>query len=265
MTTTTSTSAPAGIGRVPLALAGRSLIRIYRVPATFIPSIVMPIFLVTTFSGLFGALTRLPGFPVDDMIDWMLPMAIVQGSAFAGTTSALGIAFDIENGFFDRLLLSPAPRRALLAGPILAGALRSLVPFLLVLPAGVVVGGARLHDPFWGVLSLLAAAVGTSLLGAAWGLGVALRFPRGAAAPVMQLGIFAAVFLSTAQVPLAVMSGWLRAVARVNPMTQVFALARQGFVGDVTWHGTWRPLLALAGFFAFLLLFAARGLRRFRG
>ena len=45
-------------------------------------------------------------------------------------------------------------------------------------------------------------------------------------------------------------------------MTQVIDAARQGFVGDVTWSGTWPGLLVLAGLAALLTAVALRGMQR---
>jgi ABC-type multidrug transport system permease subunit len=247
---------------VALALTSRSVMRIYRVPATFVPSLVMPIFLVTAFSGVFASITRIPGFPVDDAIDWMLPMAIIQGSAFAGITTSLGVARDLEDGFFDRLLVAPVRRRALLLGPLLASAIRALVPFALVLTAGVVVGGAHLRGGVLGVVTLLTASVGISIVAGLWGLVVALKFKNQSAASLTQIVVFIAIFLSTAQVPLEVMTGWLHAVARINPMTFVFALARTGFLGHANWHDVWPGLIALGMTTAVLGALASRQLKR---
>lgn len=71
-----------------------------------------------------------------------------------------------------------------------------------------------------------------------------------------------ALFLSTGQVPLDVMEGWLHDVAAVNPFTQILELVRQGFLGPVTWGSTWPGLAALAGTWAVLGIFAARGFRK---
>jgi ABC-type multidrug transport system permease subunit len=246
--------------KVAWSLAGRSLVLIPRVPATFIPSIIFPIFSVVAFSGAFSALVNLPGFPVPKIIDWMLPMSIVQGAAFAGMTVGLGIARDLEAGFFDRLLLAPVRPVALIVGPMAAALVRAIIPFVLVLIAGML-AGARLPGGLPGALTLLLAAEGIALIGAAWSIGLALRAKSMQVAPLIQMGIFLSVFLSTAQVPLPVMTGWLHAVARVNPMTNVLALARQGFIADVSWAQTWPGLVALAASFAVLGAFALRGLR----
>lgn len=246
--------------RVSASLAARSLVLIPRVPSTFVPSLIFPIFSVIAFSGAFSAVVNIPGFPVDNVIDWMLPMSIVQGAAFSGITVGLGMARDLESGFFDRLLLAPVRPIGLIAGPMAAAAVRAFIPYALVLAVGLV-AGARLPGGVPGALVLLLAAEGTALMGAGWAIGLALRAKSMQIAPLMQMGIFLTVFLSTAQVPLSVMTGWLHAVARVNPMTNILALARQGFIGDVGWGQTWPGLIALAAGVAVLSVFAARGLR----
>jgi ABC-type multidrug transport system permease subunit len=246
--------------RVASALAGRSLVLIPRVPSTFVPSLIFPIFSVVAFSGAFSAVARIPGFPVPRIIDWMLPMSIVQGAAFAGMTVGMGMARDLESGFFDRLLLAPVKPLGLIAGPMGAAVVRAVIPFVLVLPVGLL-AGARLRGGLPGGAMLLVAALGTALVGAGWSIGLALRAKSMQVAPLMQMGIFLTVFLSTAQVPLSVMTGWLHAVARVNPMTNILALSRQGFIGDVTWGQTWPGLVALTATIVATGLFAVRGLR----
>lgn len=258
--TAPASSAAAGGRSVSLALARRSIVNIRRLPSAFVPSLVMPIFLTLAFSGAFAAVTGLPGFPTDDSLNWFVPLAALQGAAFGG----LGIAFaairDLENGFHDRLLMAPTARLALLVGPLLAGTVRALLPVILVCTVGSL-GGMRLPGGWLGFVTLGIAAAGIGLAAGGWGMGLAYRFRSMSAAALMQVGVFFTIFLSTAQVPLSVMSGWLHAVARVNPMTKVFALARQGFLGEVTWAATWPGLLALAGFGLLAFWFAARGLR----
>jgi len=54
----------------------------------------------------------------------------------------------------------------------------------------------------------------------------------------------------------------MRSVARVNPVTQVIDTTRQGFVGGVTWAGTWPGIVALLALLAFLGAWALREMRR---
>jgi ABC-2 type transport system permease protein len=253
-------SAGGAVGQSSIELARRGLTGMVRLPAAVVPVVVMPVFFVIAFGGAFSALTMMPGFPTDDVLDWMAPFAILQGAAFAGMGASFSAGRDLETGFYDRLLLSPVPRRALVIGPLMYSATRSLLPFSIVTPLALLFG-ASLEDPR-GLLTLLAAAVGVAVVAGLWGLGVAYRTRSQRSGALTQVGIFAAMFLTTGQVPLVVMTGWLEVVARYNPMTPVLQLARQGFLGDVTWAHTWPGLLSLALAGAALSLFAWRGFRR---
>lgn len=252
---------PPSVVAVARTIAARSITLIPRIPSTFVPSLVMPVFLTIAFSGQFAGVVELPGFPAAKMIDWILPMTILQGSAFAGITTGLGVARDLENGFYDRLLLSPAPRSALVIGPLVASFLRATLP-LLLLPLLFFFGGANMPGGLLGVATLLTACWSMSVLGGAWALGVALRLRTTRGAPIMQTAVFVMVYLSTAQMPIELLTGWLHNVARVNPMTNVLALAREGFLGDVTWAGSWPGLVSLGAMGVALVAFAARGMVR---
>jgi ABC-2 type transport system permease protein len=247
--------------RIAWGIAGRSLMLIPRIPSTFVPSLIMPVFLTVAFAGAFSGLVLLPGFPADKIIDWFIPMTTVQGAAFAGITTGLGVARDLENGFYDRLLSSPASRPALLAGPLLASVLRAMIPLTLLLVIAVA-AGASFDGGLAGVATLAIAALGIALAAGAWAVGLALRFKSMQAAPLMQIGVFLSVFLSTAQMPLDLLTGWLHQVARFNPLTNVLGLAREGFLGEVTWQGTLPGLLSLLGMTVVLVLFAARGMQK---
>jgi len=136
---------------------------------------------------------------------------------------------------------------------------------LLVLAAVTVVGvlfGARLTGGPMALLTLAAAGLGTATIGAGWSLGLAYRFRDMRAAALMQLGLFNAIFLTNAQAPLNVMTGWLHAVAKVNPFTNRLRIRHQVFLGDVTWDGSWGGLVAIAVLTALAWLFAQTGLRR---
>lgn len=246
---------------VALALAQRSLLGILRIPAAVIPLVAMPVFFVIAFSGSFSSLTRLPQFPTDNILNWMVPFAIMQGSAFAGFGTGFSTVRDIETGFYDRLLLAPGSRAGILVGPILAGIVRCTVTTVVVLSFGLALG-ADLPGGALGLLALWVASVGVATVATGWALGLVYRVPNQRAGPLLQLGIFFTTFLSTGNVPLAAQTGWVRHIAQVNPLTNVLELARQGFLGEAAWSTTWPGLLALAGSIALLWIFAVTGLRR---
>jgi ABC-2 type transport system permease protein len=246
---------------VTMAIARRSLVNVFRIPAAFVPILAMPIFFVIAFSGSFSSLTRLPGFPTDNILNWMVPFAIVQGSAFAGFSAGFGTVRDIETGFYDRLLLAPGSRVPLLVGPLLAGIVRSSISVAVVFVVGVAFG-ADLPGGLLGIVALWVAAAGVAVIATGWALGVVYRLKGPQAGPILQVGIFFTTFLSTGNVPLAAQTGWVRSVARINPMTNILELARQGYLGHVHWNTTWPGLVGLVASSAVLWLFAARGIRK---
>jgi ABC-2 type transport system permease protein len=248
--------------RVGFALATRSIVNVFRVPGAFVPILVMPMFFLAAFAGSFSGLARGRLLPTDNMLNWVVPYAILQGAAFAGMGATFSVARDLEGGFYDRLLLAPAPRRTLLLGPVLAAVLRALIPVMIVFVVGMVFG-ARLTGGLLGVATLLLAVEGVAVIACLWGLGVAVRLKSQRSLALVQVVIFSAMFLSSAQIPVANLTSWLKPVARVNPVTNIFRLAREGFLpGGVQWADTWGGLIALAGMALPLAWFAARGVRR---
>jgi ABC-type multidrug transport system permease subunit len=242
-------------------LIRRSSNEILRVPGAAIPGVLAPTIFFLGLTAVFGKLTVLPGFDTQSYQSFIIPISLLQGAGFTGAATGVNLARDIEHGWFDRLLASPAPRPALLAGLVLSASLRALIPATVLLAVGFAVG---VHWPgLGGLVIAIFCVMGTGTIAACWGVTLALRYRTQSAAPLMQAGMFILVLTTTAYAPLALMQGWLQEVARINPLTQVVDAARQGFIGDsITWSNTWPGLVALAGLLAVLTYFALRGMQR---
>ncbi|HKH18897.1 MAG TPA: ABC transporter permease [Solirubrobacteraceae bacterium] len=258
-------STPAATSVLPVALAlwRRSLNEVLRVRGALLPATIAPVVFLLGMTGQFGRLTGLEGFPTDSYLSWIVPLSCLQGAGFAGAATGSNLARDIEQGWFDRLLVAPVPRPLLLAGPILGGVTRSLVPATAVLVVGLALG-AELSGGLPGLLALYVACAGFCTVAGLWGVFMALTFRTQQAGPLMQQGVFLAVFLSTAYTPEVLLRGWLADVAHLNPVTQVLELARQATVSGLepSLAHTLPGLLALAGMFAVLGGVALLGLRR---
>ena len=229
---------------VARTLGGRSLVRIRRIPAAIIPTVAMPVFLLISFSGAFSSVVNIPGFPTDSILSWVAPYAVIQGAAFAGVGASQSVAADLENGFYDRLLMSPSSRFSLMLGPLSGAMVRVLLP-VTVVQAVAFIGGLELTQGVRGLLMLLLTAEGVALIATFYGLALVYKFRTQRSGSLVQVGVFVVMFLSVGQVPLAVMQGWLHGVATVNPMTNILRMARQGFVDQITWADTWPGLLVI--------------------
>jgi ABC-2 type transport system permease protein len=257
-----STPAPSPL-LVGFALWRRSLNEVLRVRGALLPATIAPVVFLLGMSGQFGRLTGLDGFPTDSYLSWIVPLSCLQGAGFAGAATGSNLARDIEQGWFDRLLVAPVPRPLLLAGPILGGVTRSLVPATVVLLAGLALG-AELPGGALGLVALYVACIGFCTVAGLWGVFMALTFRTQQAGPLMQQGVFLAVFLSTAYTPEVLLRGWLASVAGLNPVTHVLELARQATVSGIepSLANTLPGLLALAGMIAVLGGLALLALRR---
>ena len=248
---------------VALVLWRRSLNEVLRVRGALLPATIAPVVFMLGITGQFGRLTGLEGFPTESYLSWIVPLSCMQGAGFAGAATGSNLARDIEQGWFDRLLVAPVPRPLLVVGPILGAVTRSLVPATVVLIVGLLLG-ARLTGGVPGLLALYFACAAFCACAALWGIFMAVTFRTQQAGPLMQQGVFLAVFLSTAYTPEVLLQGWLAEAAHLNPITHVLEMARQATVVGIepSLAHTWPGVVALAGLAVVLGTLAVAGLRR---
>ncbi|MGI9020345.1 MAG: ABC transporter permease [Solirubrobacterales bacterium] len=243
------------------ALIRRAANELLRVPGAAIPGVLAPTIFFLGLTSVFGSLALLPGFSVDKYQSFIIPVSLMQGAGFTGAATGVNMARDIEQGWFDRLIASPAPRPVLLAGFVLSASLRALIPATVLLTVGFALGVNWPGLP--GLLLALALVMAMATAAACWGTMLALKFRSQAAAPLMQAGMFILILFTTAYAPAELLQPWLADVAAINPVTDVIEAARQGFVtGDVTWADTWPGLVAVAGLIVIFGGLALRGMRR---
>ncbi|HET6831397.1 MAG TPA: ABC transporter permease [Solirubrobacterales bacterium] len=243
-----------------VALVRRSANELIRVPGAALPGVLAPTIFFLGLTAVFGNLTLLPGFTTDSYASFMIPVSMLQGAGFTGAAMGVNLARDIEFGLFDRFLASPAPRWVLLSGLVLSAAIRAVIPATFVFVIALVIG-AHFPGP-GGLIVTYACVMGTATIAACWSAMIALKFKTQSAAPLMQTVMLAAVLCTTAYAPQELLTGWLATAAEYNPFTEVVDAARQGFVGGVTWEGTWPALLVIAALTALLGALALRGMRR---
>ena len=261
--TTVQASSSGFVPSVPVlrALVGRAMLRLVRVPSIIMPVVIMPAFFVIAFTGSFDGISRVEGYPTDDIINWVAAFAMLQSCSFAGIGAASAMATDIENHFVDRLLVSPLRRSLIIVAPLGQAAIRSLIPSTVVL----LIAWANGASMPGGVLGIVVAYVGGISIAVVMGclaLGFVLMVRSMRAMAVVQIIAFLFMFPSTGQVPIELMEGWLASVARINPVTPMLAMTRQGFLGEVTWGETWPALAVVAAGVALFGAFALSQLRR---
>jgi ABC-2 type transport system permease protein len=246
--------------RIALAVAWRSVHNYLTNPAFLLPSIVFPLFFFTAFAGGLSAVGSLPGFDFPSgYTAFQFVFVLIQSAAFGGVFTGFGIARDFESGFARRYLLAATDRRAIVAGYALAALVRAAVTWAVLttvaLIAGMQVGGGGVD-----LFGLYGLAVLVNVAAVLWATGVAMRVRSIQGGPLMQFPVFLILFLSPVYVPLELLSGWIHAVASVNPVTALLEAGRGFISGDPTLVGlAFAIAVALPALFG---LWARGGLRR---
>ena len=245
---------------VAQGVAWRTLKNVFTTPAILIPSTMFPLFFLLAFAGGLHQVGDVPGFDYEPgYTTFQFCFVLVQSAAFGGVFTGFGIARDFESGFARRLLLASPNRTGILLGYALAALVRwtftATVLTIVALFLGMNVFGGALD-----VFGMYGLALLINVAGVLWSAGVAMRLRTMQAGPLMQMPVFLVLFFAPVYVPLALLSGWIEAVATLNPFTYVLEAIRSMAAADEVY-----VLSAFGIMFGLVTLFAlwsVSGLRR---
>jgi len=101
-----------------------------------------------------------------------------------------------------------------------------------VLTVVALVAGMEIDGSGIDLFGLYGLAVLVNLAATMWAAGVAMRVRSIQGGPLMQFPTFLVLFLAPVYVPLSLLSGWIHAVASVNPVTALLEAGRGFISGD---------------------------------
>ena len=254
---------PAPVLRDVASIAGRALRAVPRELETVIPPIFIALFFFVINIGTLQHLTEshAKGF---DIKAFMMPTAILIG--VTGVSRAGALVLDIQDGYFDRLLLPPVRRVAIVVGHMVADVAIACLLTVPILVLGLALG-VRLESGPGGVVAFVAMAGLWSLAFAGFGYAIALKTGNPAAVNSSFLLFFPFLFMTSSYVPRNQLSGWLNTIAAWNPVTYVLegqrSLVTNGWRSDQL--GTALLAIAVVGVISMSLCFAALRGRTRRG
>jgi ABC-2 type transport system permease protein len=216
----------------------------WRDPEAFGPALAIPLFF---FIVNVGALQKFVegGFPAGfDYKAFQLPVSVAF--AVTGVSRASALVTDIQNGYLDRLLLTPVRRGTLLLGLMTADLMLITALAVPVLVLGLIVG---IH-----VATGLIGLIPFVLIAGLWGLAftgfpyaIALRTGNPTAVNSSFLLFFPFLFLTTAYLPQQALTGWLATVVRFNPATYLLDGLRALLMDGWEWARIGKAMLAVLG------------------
>jgi len=248
-------------------MAWRSLVTTFRIPAAIIPGIIISVFFLFVYTGSLGnASSFLPGLAGKSYLAFILPVSIVSSALSGAGVAGQAIVRDIENGYFDKLLLTPLSRSALLLGPMIAGAITLGLQTIIVLSVGILLG-LQSATGIAGMAVVVAIALVLGVGFSGFTVAIALRSGSAAATQGGSFLFFPLTFLTATFVPVALLSGWIKTAAIYNPITYVLEAMRSvlldGWQAEVLARGFASAAVLGIVLFAFALVsLKARTTRR---
>jgi ABC-2 type transport system permease protein len=232
----------AGFVRDLVAIAGRALRAIPRDFEAVIPPIFIALFFFVVNIGTLQRLTErsIAGL---DFKAFMMATAILLG--VTGISRAGALVLDIQNGYFDRLLLSPVRRLTILLGHMVADVAVASALTVPIVILGFILG-VRFEAGPAGVLVFILLAALWNLAFAGFGYAIALKTGNPAAVNTSFLLFFPFLFLTSSYVPRSQLTGWLDAVAAVNPVTYLLEGLRSLTMRGWQWADLGQALIAIA-------------------
>lgn len=205
--------------------------------------------------------TQLAGFPSDDYFAFVTSMVIVMTVVFSGIDAAAALLTDMMSGYFDKLLLAPVNRFAILLGALLVAATRSLGQVVIIVVISLIFG----VDYAGGVLGIVAVIVAGTAFGLAigcLGLIVALWTKSIQVTQSLYILFMPIAFLTTAFMPRELMTGWFKTAVLLNPVDYILVGIRTIVVTGWEWGPILTALWILVGMTTAMLAFSAWVFRR---
>ena len=211
--------------------AWRNVMRLVRIPALLIFSVVQPLMFVLLFRFVFGG--AVGGLPDGvNYVNFLLPGIFVQTAIFGSIGTGIGLTEDLASGIIDRFRSLPMARSAVLLGRTLADSVRNIVVVGLMIGIGYLVG-FKFEN---GLLPALGVVAFTLLVGFAFSwvsstIALAVKTTESVQAASF-IWIFPLTFISSIFVPPQGMPAVLEWIARNNPITAWADTVRTLVLGD---------------------------------
>lgn len=240
-TVTAPTSAP-GVTRASLEITRRALRKYYRTPGLFAMGIVQSALFLFSFRYVFGgAITT----GASSYVYYLVPGYVATIVLFTGGGIAVAVADDRAEGFTDRLLSLPIPRRAIVFGRTIADSSTNAWSICTTAAFGFLFG-FRLQGTFEQGLAALGLCLVYGVVFTVVFIVIGLLAPNSQAAQGMSMIAFVFAFISSTYVPVSTMPGWLQPFAEYQPITPMVDAVRSALIGatsDIGLAMAWSAVL----------------------
>ena len=179
---------------------------------------VQPVLWLVIFGETFNRLHAIPTGHVP-YLDFLAPGIIAQSGLFVAIFYGIQIIWERDAGVLTKLLVTPTPRSALIAGKSFAAGIRALAQVVVVLVLSAILGVALTSNPF-AILGVFVVVMLGSTFFSCLSMTVAgVVLKRDRLMGIGQMITMPLFFASNALYPVSIMPEWLRVLSKVNPLS----------------------------------------------
>ncbi len=240
------------------AVAQAEIRKLMRDPTELLSRAIQPVLWLAVFGQVFS---KVRGIPTGNIgyLDFMAPGILAQSILFSAIFYGIAIIWERDLGIVHKLLVTPAPRTALVLGKAVAAGLRGLVQAIVVYLVAIVLD-VGIWWNFWAMVSVALAVFLGSCIFSTFSLVIAcIVKTRERFMGIGQVLTMPLFFASNAIYPIELMPGWLKAIAIVNPLTYLVDALRGSMI--VGGHGIYSQVTSfgvMSAVFLVLLVIATR-------
>ncbi|GAA2319215.1 ABC transporter permease [Nonomuraea roseoviolacea subsp. roseoviolacea] len=206
----------------------------FRNPTTLLVSALQPLLYLFLFGPLLTGVTSLTADGRRTAYDIYVPALVLQLALFGGAFTGLTLLTEFRQGVLERMMATPIPRSALLAGRILRDTSLLVAQSVILICCSLVLG---VRFAIGDVLTVLGMVALVAVTLSALSYYVALRtYNENSLSTVFNVALLPVLLLSGTMLPMTLAPEWLFWLSRADPLSYVVDGARAAFVGGHGWE-----------------------------
>ncbi len=192
---------------------------------------IQPVLWLVVFGETFSRVRAIPTGSLS-YLQYMAPGIIAQSGMFVAIFYGIQIIWERDAGILAKLLVTPTPRVALIAGKSFAAAVRALAMVVVILLVSVVIGVGMTANPLRLLGAGASVVLGTIFFSCLSMVIAGLVMSRDRLMGIGQAITMPLFFASSALYPVSMMPTWLQHLSTANPLSYEVSSLRTLLLGN---------------------------------
>lgn len=200
-----------------------------------------PIVYLALFSPFLSGLSKAPGFPNMNAIQFFVPGLLIMNALFGSAFAGFGLINQLRSGFIERIRVTPVSRISIVLGLVLKSPVTLLAQSAILVIVAFFFG---LKLNFWGahVLILLMIIIGIAMASLSYTIALIVK-DEGTLAATTNFFTLPLMLLSGIMLPVTFAPKLIRNISTVDPFRYAVDASRALVNGDLGNNSIWIALI----------------------